>query len=424
MARPINRLSARQVTTLGPGLHADGGGLYLQVTSSSSRSWIFRYRLGGRLHDMGLGSVRDIPLQEARQKAADARRQLADGTDPLTAKAEKRAKGQRLWGAAVDDFIETHKSEWRSSQKDKGKKFTREDGTVIGAQEHQWRQSLEDHGPDFKLPVASVTTQVILDCLKPLWKPRDQGGRTETATRVRGRIERIWYSERQKGNVAGENPARWKGHLEFLLPSPEKLKQTRHHPALPYEQAPALYAALKDRASPAARALRFLLLTAARTEEVIGMPNLYEIDRKKALWLIPGQRMKADVDHEVPLVPEALELLKGLDADAPPFDLSENAMLYFLQRDPPKGLGFKYTVHGLRSTFRDWVSETTHYPREVAEMSLAHQIKDKTEAAYRRRKLRAKRILLMEDWYRYLTGMPPLDRTAVNLHQVGHAASG
>ena len=150
------------------------------------------------------------------------------------------------------------------------------------------------------------------------------------------------------------------------------------------------------------RSLRFLLLTAARTQEVTGMPDLSEVDFERGLWLIPAERMKADVDHEVPLVPEALELLRGLPADKPPFALSENSMLYFLQREPPRGLAIPYTVHGLRSTFRDWVAETTSHSREVAEMAIAHQVKDKTEAAYRRGKLREKRRVLMADWLHYL----------------------
>lgn len=402
--RALNRLSARQVATLGPGLHADGGGLYLQVGAGGGRSWIFRYRQAGRLRDMGLGPARDIPLRVARELAAEARVLRAAGADPLSARDERRERRERLWGEAVDEFIATHRAEWRSNEAGRGRRFTLDDGTEIGAQENQWRQSLADHGPAFDLPVSGITTEVVLSSLRPLWRPRDQGGRVETATRLRGRIERIWYAERQRGNIAGDNPARWRGHLEFLLPSPEKLKQVRHHPALPYEQAPALYAALRGRSSLSARALRFLLLTAARTDEVIGMPNLHEIDRARALWQIPGPRMKAGVDHEVPLVPEALELLDGLDPDAPPFPLSENSMLFFLQRPPPRGLGMPYTVHGLRSTFRDWVSETTSHPREVAEMSLAHQIRDRTEAAYRRRKLLAKRTELMAHWHRYLSG--------------------
>lgn len=405
MSRALNRLTARQVATLGPGYHGDGGGLYLQVTAAGSRSWIFRYRDGKRLRDMGLGSARDVTLQQARAEAAKARQQRAAGLDPIAARDAERlaakAATERLWQQAVDDFIANIRSEWKSTDNPRAKQVMWE-GKPIGSQENQWRQSLRAYGPPADMPVRLVTTQVVLDGLRPLWKPRDQGGKVETATRVRGRIERIWDAERVAGNVAGDNPARWKGHLEHLLAAPEKLKQKRHHPALPYGEAPALYAALRFRTSRTARALRFLLLTAARTQEVTGMPDLSEIDFERQLWLIPGERMKADVDHEVPLVPEAMELLRELPRDKPPFALSENSMLYFLQRHPPKGLGFPYTVHGLRSTFRDWVSETTNHSREVAEMAIAHQVKDKTEAAYRRGKLREKRRVLMADWLRYL----------------------
>ena len=404
MARPLNRLSARQVETLGPGLHADGGGLYLQVGAGGARSWIYRYRQAGRLRDMGLGSARDVPLREARDRAAQARVIRAAGGDPLADRAQRRAKLGRTWGDAVEDFIRSHRSEWISNEPGRGRRFWLEDGTEIGRQENQWRQSLRDHGPDSGLALEAITTDVVMASLEPLWRPRDQGGRPETATRLRGRIERIWYAERQRGHVHGDNPARWAGHLAFLLPAPDKLKQIRHHPALPYEQAPALYAELRRRSSVHARALRWLLLTAARTEEVVGMPNLHEVDRDRALWLIPAHRMKGGVDHEVPLVPAALALLDGLDPAEPPWPLAENALLFFLQGRPPGGLGAPYTVHGLRSTFRDWVSETTSHSREVAEMSLAHQIRDKTEAAYRRRKMRDKRAALMRDWHRYLSG--------------------
>lgn len=400
MARQVKRLTAREVATLGPGLHADGDGLYLQVTPAGARSWIYRFRVGKRLRDMGLGSARDVGLQQARTKAAEARQKRSTGVDPIEERREARVDATRLWGKAVDDFIASKRAEWRSTTK--GKRIKGDYAEPVGTQENQWRHSLEEYGPAAGLPAAAVTTQVVLDALRRIWRPRDQGGKPETATRVRGRIERVWEAERVAGNVTGENPARWKGHLEHLLPSPERLKQKRHHPALPYEDAPALYSALRFRTNPAALALRFLLLTAARTDEVLGMPDLREIDFERALWLIPGERMKAAVDHEVPLAPEALELLRALPADQPPFPLSENAMLFFLQRDPPKGLGRKFTVHGMRSTFRDWVSETTDHPREVAEMSLAHQIKDKTEAAYRRRKLREKRARLMADWLQYL----------------------
>lgn len=354
---------------------------------------------------MGLGAVRDVSLARARELAAEARQKRAAGIDPIDARRAARVDTTRLWGQAVDDFITSKRAEWRSTGK--GKRIKGEYGEAVGSQENQWRQSLKEYGPPFSMPVTKVNTQVVLDGLRPIWKLRDQGGKPETATRVRGRIERILEAERVAGNVSGDNPARWKGHLEHILPTPEKLKQKRHHPALPYEDAPALYSALRFRKNPAAIAIRFLLLTAARTDEVIGMPDLGEIDFDKGLWLIPRGRMKADVDHEVPLVPEALELLKGMARDKPPFPLSENTMLYFLQRDPPRGLALKFTIHGMRSTFRDWVSETTEHSREVAEMSLAHQIKDKTEAAYRRRKLRDKRRLLMADWHKYLVHGAP-----------------
>ena len=412
MTRPINRLTARQVATLPAGNHPDGGGLYLQVTPAGSRTWLFRFRVpGGKERYMGLGSTRDVSLQQARAKAAQARQQRTEGLDPIVSKAAARAASERLWGAAVDDLIASLTPGWKTTGKGK-KRVKGPDGELIGTQENQWRQSLLAYGPDRAMPVQMVTTQTVLDCLRPLWKPRDQGGKTETATRVRGRIEKVWDAEKVAGTVSGENPARWKGHLERLLPSPEKLKQRRHHPALPYDQAPALYAALRFRKSRTARALRFLLLTAARTAEVIGMPNLLEVDFAAKLWRIPAERMKADVDHEVPLVPEAIELLQGLPLDQPPFALSENSMLFFLQRPPPKGLAMPYTVHGLRSTFRDWVSEETGYSREVAEMAIAHQIKDKTEAAYRRRNLREKRRLLMADWLHYLVHGKVSDQSA------------
>lgn len=350
---------------------------------------------------MGLGAVRDVSLQRARELAAQARLQRLDGIDPIDARRSARAGAStsRLWGEAVEDYITMRRAEWRSTQT--GKRVA-----GMGSQENQWRQSLREYGPPASMPVAQVNTQAVLAGLKPIWQLRSLGGKPETATRVRGRIERIWEAERVAGRVTGENPARWKGHLEHLLPSAEKLKQTRHHLALPYQEAPALYAALRSRKSRSAQALRFVLLTAGRTGEVTGMPDLSEIDFEECIWRIPAERMKADVDHEVPLVPEALDILRDLPPDQPPFALCENSMLALLKRPPPKGLGLPYTVHGLRSTFRDWVSETTAHPREVAEMALAHQVRDKVEAAYRRGKLREKRRALMAEWWAYLKGEP------------------
>lgn len=396
-----NWLSARGVASAKTGDHADGGGLYLQVTGTA-RSWIYRYQIARRRREMGLGSALAVSLAEARQKRDQCRRQVAAGIDPLTARAAPVTV--RTWGQAVDQYIDRNKAEWKSSR---GGKMVERDGVLMGVQENQWRQSLTDYGPARDLPVTAIDTQTVLDCLTPLWKPRDKGGKTETATRIRGRIERVWDAERVARHVTGENPARWKGHLEALLPKPGKLKQKRHFPALPYERAPEMYTALQGRTTPAAKALLFTLLTAARTGEVRLMPNLSEIDFDSKTWRIPAGRMKAERAHDVPLVTEAIAILEMLPRSKRPFPLSENGMLQLVQGDPPYGLGLPYTVHGLRSTFREWAAEKTDVPREIAEMSIAHKAKGETEAAYQRRTLLPKRRELMECWVAYLSGKEP-----------------
>lgn len=390
MARPTNRLSAKQVAALPAGLHADGGGLYLQVTKAGGRSWIFRYRdrITGRNRDMGLGSVSVVPLRTAREAAHDSRRLLAEGKDPLRERKLSRSAGQRLWGDAVDDFIQAHKSGWKTE-----------------AQENQWAQSLREHGPDRDLPVLAIDTQVVLTCLRKIWKPRADGGKPETATRIRGRIERVWDAERVAGTVSGENPARWKGHLQALLPVATKLKQKKNFAAMPYADVGAFYQALRFRTSRSAIALRLVMLTVVRTEEATGC-DWPEFDLEAREWHIPGARTKTGKPHIVPLVPEVVELLRPLDRSAPPFDLSENAMLYLLQRAPPKGLGQPYTVHGFRSTFSDWAHETTDFPNHVIEMALGHAIKNQAEAAYRRGALLDHRRRLMQAWADHLAARP------------------
>ncbi|WP_332689479.1 tyrosine-type recombinase/integrase [Devosia sp.] len=383
MARPINRLSARSVATAKQGYHADGGGLYLQVSPSLTRSWVFRYkRLKQPQREMGLGSAAVVTLQEAREAALQARRVLASGLDPIDERRRAVVTTERTWGQAVDDYIEAHKAGWKND-----------------AQAHQWEQSLADHGLDRSMRVADVGTQTVLDCLRPLWKPKDKGGRVETATRLRGRIERIWDAERVAGNVAGENPARWKGHLAALLPKRSKIGKAVHHAAMPYAQVGSVMAALRPRPSRSAKALRFTILTAARTEETVGA-DWPEFDLAAKVWTIPGERMKAGEQHQVPLSAEAVEILRSLPAGAPPFALSENAMLRLLQQ--PKHLGLPYTVHGFRSSFSDWAHETTEFPNYVIEMALAHKIKNAAEAAYRRGALMAKRRELMQAWADYL----------------------
>ena len=355
--------------------------MYLLVAPSGSASWVYRYRRQTRLREMGLGSAQVYTLSEARAAAVIVRKQLADGMDPLTEKRAGRAVAGRTWGQAVDDYIDTHKSAWKTA-----------------AQELQWRQSLTDYGPDRAMPLSAINTDLVLSCLRPIWNDK-----TETATRVRGRIERIWSAEKVKHAVAGENPARWRGHLDALLPRPSKVSKVRHHPAMEYGDVPAFWSVLCARSGIARVALQFTILTAARTQEVT-LATWDEFDLEGGFWDRPAAHMKAGVAHTIPLTPPAIALLKGLPREQPPFELSENTMLFLLQKDLGK-LGA--TVHGFRSTFRDWAGETTHHPREVIEHALAHRIRDKSEAAYARGTLIEKRRQLMVDWAAYCTSEMP-----------------
>jgi integrase len=375
MGRPINRLSARTVASAQPGYYADGGGLYLQVTDAGAKSWVFRYQRNQKRREMGLGPVAVVSLQEARLAAAHQRKVLASGEDPIAAR--RPAQGAS-WGDCVDTYLTAHQAGWKND-----------------AQLEQWTNSLLAYGPDRAMPVAAVDTPSVLKCLQPIWTTK-----TETATRVRGRIERVWDLARVSGYVHGENPARWRGHLDKMLPKPSKVAKRRHHAAMPYADVPALYARLVMRKSRSARALRFTILTAARTEETVGAA-WSEFDLVGNLWTIPAERMKAGVEHVVPLIPEAVAILEALPRDAPPFALSENAMLYLLQ----KHMKEPFTVHGFRSSFRDWVSETTNFPGDLAERALAHVIKDKTVAAYKRGAMLAKRRELMQAWANYVAGV-------------------
>lgn len=384
MGRATNRLSARAVATAGTGYHCDGAGLYLLVAPAGSASWVFRYTLRGRKREMGLGSAADFTLAQARERASAQRRLLADGVDPIEARRAAQAQPDapaRTWGQAKAEFIAARAGEWRNQ-----------------AQRAQWEQSLAAYGPADSLPVAALDTDAVVACLRPEWRT---GGKVETMTRVRGRIERIWDAERVRGFVSGENPARWRGHLEHLLPRPAKVAKTAHHAAMPYGALPGFWRDLVDGKTHSRAALQFAILTAARTAEVTGA-RWAEFDLQAALWTVPAARMKAGREHVVPLVPAAVTLLRarqGLDA---PFAMSEAAMLQLLQRQ----MGRPYTVHGFRSAFRDWCAEETDFPGEVAEMALAHVIADETEAAYRRGNLLTKRRALMEAWAAYLAGPP------------------
>jgi integrase len=367
------RLSVRQVQTLGPGMHADGDGLYLQVTPTGARSWILRYQLHKRRREMGLGGFPLFGLADARQRAVDARKLLSDGIDPLERRQAETVAHGVTWGDCVDALIDSLRPGWKDER-----------------QSDQWKASLRDHGPDRAMPVRKVSTDVALSCMTPIW-----ASKTETATRVRGRSERVWDYAKVKGLVTGDNPFRWRGHLDKLLPKPSKVSKPKHHAAMPYADVPAFMARLRTGESRSRKALEFAILTAARTGEVTGATwDEFAGD----VWTIPADRMKGGRIHVVPLVPRAVELLASMPRDKPPFALSENAMLYLLQRKPPKGMGLPYTVHGFRSSFSDWAHESTQHPNHVIEMALAHTIPNKAEAAYRRGSLLAKRRELMQAW--------------------------
>ncbi|MFF9553162.1 tyrosine-type recombinase/integrase [Methylobacterium fujisawaense] len=393
------KLTAIQIKRLGPGMHGDGDGLYLAVGKTGggegkgegSRSWVFRYRDNGRLRDMGLGSARDVPLADARRKVADLRRLRADGIDPLAAKRasenKRRAEAAKAiaFRTCAEGYIEAHKAGWRNEK-----------------HAAQWTATLATYAyPVFgELPVGAVDTGLVMQALGPIWAVKP-----ETATRVRGRIESILDWATTSGHRHGENPARWKGHLANLLPNRSKVRKVEHHAALPFKDVPAFMETITGQPGVAAKLMAFTILTAARTGEALGA-RWSEIDMNAGTWTVPAERMKGGVEHRVPLSAPVLALLAGMRGLDGEFvfpggrrgkPLSNMAMLVLLRRMERTDL----TVHGFRSSFRDWASETTHFPSEVVEMALAHAIESKVEAAYRRGDLFAKRRKLMDAWAQF-----------------------
>ncbi|RWN11951.1 MAG: site-specific integrase [Mesorhizobium sp.] len=388
----INRLTVASVTAQNkPGLYADGLGLYLQVAKGGSKTWIFRYMLAGRPRKMGLGSVHTVPLKMAREKAAEQRLKLLDADDPIEVRRAERmeklaASATALsFKEAAEAYIKAHRAGW-SNIKHAG----------------QWEATLEAYAyPVFgDLAVARVDTALVMKALEKdnLWTTKP-----ETASRVRGRVESILDWATARGHRKGDNPARWRGHLDKLLPKRSKVAKVQHHAALPYAEIGAFVAAVKGMEGVSPQALEFAILTATRTGEVVGA-RWSEIDTENALWTIPASRMKAKREHRVPLSKRALEILTSLprekDAefvfigDKKGQPLSNMALLMTLRRMKRDDL----TVHGFRSTFRDWAAEQTAYPNELLEMALAHVVSDKTEAAYRRGDMMEKRRRLMQDW--------------------------
>jgi integrase len=387
------RLSAKEVSNQKkPGYYCDGAGLYLQVSDSGSKSWIFRYTLNGKNRHMGLGPVHTVSLADARTAAVQCRQLLLRKIDPISERDAERAR-QSLEAARLMTFsecadlcIKARRSSWKNAK-----------------HANQWTNTIKTYcGPVIgHLSVQDVDTELIIKVLEPIWTQK-----AETASRLRGRIEAVLDWATVRGYREGDNPARWRGHLSHALPALNKKRRVEHHPALPFDQMGEFMEALRAKQGIAARALEFLIHTAVRTKEVIGA-RWEEFDLKAAIWTIPGPRMKADDPHRVPLSGRALEIILNLEkikqsdyifpGQKIGKPLSNKAMSKVLERMGRTDI----TVHGFRSSFRDWASECTNFPRDVCEMALAHTISNKAEAAYRRGDLFEKRRVLMEEWANY-----------------------
>jgi integrase len=398
LARTVQKLTPLKVARLAaPGMYSDGAGLYLQVTASGAKSWIYRFSLRGKAREMGLGSAAVLGLSEARTRANESRRLCQDGIDPI--EARKAAHAQAALDAAkaitfkeaATTFIASHRAGWRNPK-----------------HAAQWTSTLETYAYPIigKLSVQQIDTVLVMKVIEPIWAEIP-----ETASRVRGRIEKVLDWAKARGYRQGDNPARWRGHLDTQLPRRSKVRAVRHHPALPFVDIPEFMAELRVREGLSAKALEFTILTAARTSATIGA-IWSEIDLNAKVWTVPPDRAGTKITGEeptprrVPLCDRAIAILRALprqEGNPHVFigasvgkGLSDMAMLE-LMRDMRPG----YVPHGFRSTFKDWCAETTNYPNEVSEAALWHVIDDKVEAAYRRGTLFEKRRKLMDDWARY-----------------------
>ena len=405
MARTIGKLKALDVQRASRrGYYGDGGGLYLLVRPTGGKSWIFRFRERGRLREMGLGPLHTISLARAREKARECREMRLDGLDPIKTRKAARERAQLEAAKAMtfkqcaEAYVAAHSAGWRS-QKHEG----------------QWVRTLETYVyPVFGgLSVHAVDVGLVMRALEPMWTAKP-----ETASRVRGRIESVLDWALARGDRQGENPARWRGHLENLLPQKSKVRRVEHHAALPYGELSEFIAELRQQEDNAARALEFAILTAARTNEVIGA-TWSEIDLEDRLWTLPAERMKAGREHRVPLSEPALTILAAMRevregefafpggrAKRP---LGSMALLRVLRQ-----MGRSHvTAHGFRSTFADWVTEQTNFPAEARELALAHRVGDAVVEAYRRGDLFQKRRQLMDAWARFATTAP--DRNVISI---------
>jgi integrase len=399
MGRQINRLTALRVEKQSkPGLYPDGNGVYLQVTLGADdmprKSWLFRFRMQGRRErKMGLGAFPDVSLQGARDKASSARKLCKDGIDPVDARKAERAKAKladtrsMTFNQCAKAYITAHRAGWRNVK-----------------HAAQWTSTLETYAsPTFgTLPVQAIDVGLVTKVLEPIWSTK-----SETASRLRGRIEAVLDWAKVHGYRTGDNPARWRGHLDQLLPARTKVRRVEHHAALPYREMGTFMPALREREALAARALEFAILTAARTGEVINA-RWDEIDLQAKVWTVSAERMKAGREHRVPLSGSAVGILERMqqvrqnDHIFPGerrASLSNMSFLMLLRRMDRDDL----TTHGFRSTFRTWAAECTTYPREIAEAALAHVVGDATEQAYQRGDVFEKRRKLMDAWATYCT---------------------
>ena len=394
MARAINKLTAQQAKTFSePGRHSDGGGLYLSISPDGRRRWVFMYARQGKQREAGIGSARNgdanyRTLAEARAKAGEARKLLAEGKDPIAEWNKPEAEAVPTFGEMADKYVEAHKGGWRNEK-----------------HAAQWTMTLESYcEPIRKLPVDRIDTEAVLSVLQPLW-----GRAPETASRLRGRIEAVLDAAKAKGHIARNeaNPAQWRGHLDKLLPKRPKLTRG-HHAAMPYADVPKFIAGLRQRDATAARGLEFCILTATRTAEALEA-RWQEIDLDAKVWTLPAERTKAGREHRIPLSARAIEILREMEKGKsgefvfpgrkPSRPLSNMAFEMLLRRAKSE-----FTAHGFRSSFRDWAGNETAFPRELAEAGLAHAVGDQTERAYRRSDALARRRELMDAWARHCEG--------------------
>jgi len=375
-----------------PGLYGDGAGLGLRITRNSNASWAFRYMRNGKAHEAGLGAAHTFGLAEARERARRFRQQLAEGVDPIAQREAQRRGAARAvsFGTVAEMYLAAHAPSWRSP-----------------VHIQQWKSTLRDYILPVlgDLSVAEIDTGAVLRVLEPLWHSKP-----ETASRVRGRVEMILDFAAARGWRGGGNPAQWRGHLDHLLPPPAKVKPVEHHPAIPWQNIGGLMTRLAGRDGIAALAVRFLVLTACRSGEVRGA-RWNEIDVPGAVWVVPTNRTKARREHRVPLAPAALAILREVE---PLRQRPDDLVFPGLRRGLPltdaalsRLLPGGVTIHGMRSTFRDWAGETTAFSRETIEMALAHRLGDKAEQAYARGDLFQKRRQLMNDWAAFCARSTP-----------------